>query len=147
MGKKDLRRLTVDQAKENLRALMKRHKVTDDMRLPEVAKQKAFLEEYWAQHPDILATMLAPRARPARELQQLKRESDSAGKTGPSGSKKTESALEVAMTQVGKWAKTQTYLSRRDMHLALKWAIALSQKARKAEADAGRLPHISWSAL
>ena len=146
-GKKDLRQLTVDQAKENMRAKMKNGYVTEEMRAPEVAKQKAFLEEYWAQHPTILAEMLAPRARPARARQQMQRGTVSASKTGPSATQNPGSALEANMAVVGKWAKTQTYLSRRDMHLALKWAFALSNKNRQAKADAGHLPVITNSAL
>ena len=77
----------------------------------------------------------------------MQRGTGSAGKTRPSANQKTPSTIEANMAVVGKWAKTQTYLSRRDMHLALKWAFALSNKKRRAKADAGHLPAITNSAL
>ena len=77
----------------------------------------------------------------------MQRGTGSASKNRPSANQKTPSTIEANMTVVGKWAKTQTYLSRRDMHLALKWAFALSNKKRRAKADAGHLPAITNSAL
>ena len=46
------------------------------------------------------------------------------------------------MALVSRWTKTQTFLSRKDMYLALKWALALSKQMRLAEVKAGRLPAI-----
>ena len=68
-GKLDLRKLTVDQAKENLRSLRKSGRIAKEDRPAELARHKAFLREYWKQHPEILTEKFKPRARPNREKQ------------------------------------------------------------------------------